>query len=203
MTQSSKSPVVTSNINVGSTEVTAIVVSRFETSVRKKIKELEAASAGLTKSIKENDEKLLNFLRSAAQVKYKDILEALEALDKATAQVGYQARKEERLHVDLNGRVSISYAHCTYVSVNIPFDADHEAIAAASVKANEEKMVIAKELITHRQRLIDLPSLERQFRASMAERVLNESEEGKNFLSGVDGFMESLSAQYPDLKLLG
>ena len=203
MTQTSKSPVVTSNINVGSTEVTAIVVSRFETSVRQKIKELEAASAGLTKTIKENDEKLLNFMRSAAREKYKDILDALEALDKATAQVGYQGQKEERLRVDLNGRVTIMYAHCTFVAVNLPFDAEHEAVIAASAKANEEKMAIAKELITHRQRLIELPSLERQFRASMAERVLNESEEGKNFLSSVDGFMESLSAQYPDLKLLG
>lgn len=174
------------NLSIDKNDIIAIQVSKAEQLLNK---ELSAAQA----TMQTNDKHLKNLLKEQDK-DYKDTAEAAIQIVKDSVKAiqdrgfsGAQVRtnlQPSAAGLEVGAMIGGGYNSITF-SKTIPFTQTQKD-QQAEIEATKEGLANAQAaVVAAKQRLAKLPTLERQYRALLAERTLASSEEGQQILDAL------------------
>jgi len=196
---------ISADLGIDKQDMVAILSAKAERQLREQI---QAA----TRTLKEKQAQLdltIGKINNAVAAFATPYLNKLKELQKAVIEFGFSVKdvgaeselvetdKKTTIHTNawmkfFDSTTQRGYGYNSEQTLSKGFSdtPSTEVVALITERSGYSKEVegIQKEIIGFRQQLANLPSLERQARAQLAISVLQQSDEGKNILSGLEGF---------------
>jgi len=189
------------NIKVDNFEVSAIVVSRIESQIKAERIKLENERENISKMIKEDSKTIKDIFKKEIEESYEDILKAVRKVIRGNTECdgnsSYKPVFDDHgiLEIGFDGNFAIrAFGH--YVQKGSCVRSPEVLAMYAKDKEHHDRICkINEELCNLNNRIFDLPSVERRFRASLAESYLSSLECGQDVLKQVDEFVRRINEE--------
>jgi len=187
---------VASHIVVDKNDVLAVAISKAERFMQTHLAEAHKEIKRLERSIKDHSDNLTKYVGSLADKLAKPGIAKLEAAKEAC---GSKAKVDSSCEMDVAKRtfkVNITFKNDgwganTFGQLKGDFDSAATELAE-SLDKNGKLLAEAREAaVDWRRKLSQIPTLERQYRARLAEAALSKTEEGQQLLDALSGDFEA------------
>lgn len=182
-------------------KIAIIGIAKGEKKFKERLKTLKAELSKVDKEIEELSEKLKSEAKVAVPEKVKNAVSSFEnAIKSLEIKTKVEMNIEVHLHTKKNNfsvqlANNVGYGMRKFELFESSSDfSDSQNRILSDIESREKKLEeLSSELIDLRRKLADVPGLERQIKANIAEQELKKTEEGRQILSTLDnGFEESI-----------
>jgi hypothetical protein len=195
------------NIKVDNIEVTAIVISRLEKQIKDARDALNAERVSLEKQINDDRVCIIDIFRKDLNERYEDVIRMAKRMTFLSSELrnnGACTYTNEDLgnkvvQVEVSGSFHIQSNGCDVVRGTCELSAKVLELFNNDKVHSDRISEIRRQLGELTRKMIELPSVERRFRAELAERYLASMDNGAETLARVDEFVKQISSEYKQL----
>jgi len=182
---------VSSHITIDKNDVLAITISKAELHMQKELVAATKEIKRLEKSIKDSDTVLKEHVAELAVKLAKPGVAKLEAAkeacgSKAKINTDWDMQQDKgTFRVSITIKTSDCYGSTTFGTLKGDFDATATELVE-QLAADSQRLIDARETaVNWRRKLAQIPTLERQYRARLAEAALSKTQEGQELLEAL------------------
>jgi len=196
MTALKVTELATANISIDKNDLLAIAVSRSELHIQEQLGTATREVKRLEKAIADGNKELASKVSGIAAKIAKPVVTKLETLrDQTESKVKIVTKHDSKddtgtINIAISVATSDQWGGVTFCTLSGEYDDTAKALVT-KIKSDGESLVTAKSTaVEWRRRLAQLPTLERQYRARLAEATLSKTKQGRGLLEALGGDFE-------------